>query len=392
MKSWKNDLCDKQLNKLLHLIDNNIDVDHCREVDQRIIKSFSYQSVDRLPFVILPSSREGFQYVDEPWNGFFHYPYGETFNDPCKMLTNILLDNVVPGILLKDDSPLAVKCNYGTVILSTAFGCNWDIFEDDYPWVEPFESMDDIKKITADIDDLVQTKKLLIKGIIPCVINALEFFNEKMHIYPKLKKHLQISLPGLQGPLNVVSEIWGSDIYYSFFKEDASTDLLKVLLEKTANAILFLKKEFEKFTIQRNWPFISTDMGYVVPGEILIKNDSSVMLSPQMYEEYVMTADALVLEKGNGGGIHFCGNGEQLVDSMLKIPNMKGIDLGQPECVNIDKIYEKCKQNKVVITNLDLSNKECLENFKTGVLLTYSTNDFLEAKQISEKNKHIMEE
>lgn len=54
-------------------------------------------------------------------------------------------------------------------------------------------------------------------------------------------------------------------------------------------------------------------LGSVVPGRLLIRNDSAIMLSPQMYAEQVRPHDQRLLLAVGGGSQHFCGNGQHLI-------------------------------------------------------------------------------
>ena len=368
-----------QLSRLLGLIEANIDTDHCKTVDERYKRALRYDSVDRPPLTVQAGFGETLQ-LPAPWDEFKNYSYRETFENPAAMLQNMLLARVVPGIILKDDSPLAIRNNHGTVQISSILGGKWGIYENNYPWVDHFESTEAIEKIISEFD----TTDIRRKGILPHSFETLEFYQKMLSPYPVCKKMIQVSMPDLQGPIDTAEQLWGSDIYYAFYE---NPDLLGKFLSKIVDTMLIAAKEFRGFSHDRVGPDFNTQHGYVIPGRILIRNDSSIMISPDMYREFVSPHDARLLKEIGGGSIHFCGNGSQLVDPMLEIPDLKGLDFGQPDMMDIHSIYPKCEKRKVAITNLNPSREDIVSgdarrSFPTGVVFVYHTKDMEDAKDV----------
>jgi hypothetical protein len=66
----------------------------------------------------------------------------------------------------------------------------------------------------------------------------------------------------------------------------------------------------------------SCRMGILYRGGVVLRNDTAVNLSREMYEEFVQPYDRLVLDAFGGGSMHYCGRADQWVSSML----------GSPEC------------------------------------------------------------
>lgn len=105
---------EKQLEKLLQQVEEKIDMEHVAEVDQRYLKTLKYEDVDRPPLVVQPPFPERME-LPPPWDEYSIYSYREAFENPAAMLQNMLLSRVVPGILIRDDSPLAVRNDHGTI-------------------------------------------------------------------------------------------------------------------------------------------------------------------------------------------------------------------------------------------------------------------------------------
>ena len=111
------------------------------------------------------------------------------------------------------------------------------------------------------------------------------------------------------------------------------------------------------------------------------------MISPDTYGEIVGPSDAKLLQKVGKGSIHFCGNGQHLVEPMLEIPDLCGLDFGQADMMDIKKIYEMAQERKVALTCLKPSRHELISgqvvaDFPTGVVLVYNTESIDDACEV----------
>ena len=96
---------------------------------------------------------------------------------------------------------------------------------------------------------------------------------------------------------------------------------------------------------------------------------------------------ARLLKEIGTGTIHFCGDGEHLLESMLEIPDIRGVDLGQPELMDAKRIYEMCLAKNVAVTHLnpsreDLVSGQAARDYPTGAVFIYYTVNFEEAIEI----------
>lgn len=366
------------LHKLLSLLDKHIDPEHCAAVDARYRLALGYQNIDRPPLVIQTAFGKTLE-LPSPWNEFSRYTYRETFNDPAAMLQNILLDRVVPGVLLKDDNPLAIRNNHGTIQIASVLGGEWQMHADNYPWVDHFDTIGEIEKIALPAPTEVSNK-----GLLPKALATLKFYHDTLDRYPNCRKAIQISLPDLQGPLDTAEQLWGSDIYYAFNEQP---ELLSRLLARIVDVMGLVEKEFRRLTRDRLDPEFNTQHGYVIPGRLLIRNDSSIMISPTMYAEFIRPHDARLLKETGGGAIHFCGNGQHLVKKMMEIETLQGLDFGQPEQMDLPLIYSLCQERKIALTNLHPSRDELVSGkakklYPTGVGFVYYTDNLEDARDV----------
>jgi uroporphyrinogen-III decarboxylase len=83
----------------------------------------------------------------------------------------------------------------------------------------------------------------------------------------------------------------------------------------------------------------STHWGVYIRGQIALRNDSAVNLSGEQYNEFVLPYDKIILDKFNGGIIHYCGKGDHLVKSMCSLDSLYGIHLSQPHLNNMECVF-----------------------------------------------------
>ncbi len=359
------------------MIEPRIDIEHCLEVDERYRRSLNYEAVDRPPLVVQPPFG-GTLVLPEPWNEFGHYSYAETFVNPSAMMQNMLLDRVVPGVILGDDSPLCIRGNHGTVQIGSLLGGRWKLHEDNYPWIESFGSLEVIEKIAC--SDELSTDG----SVMPVSLDTLKFYRERLAQYPLCAKAIQISMPDLQGPMDNAELLWGSGIYYAF---SDCPDLLEKLLSRIVDVMISVSGEYREFTHDRLDPHANTQHGYFIPGRLMIRNDSSIMLSPDVYSRFISPHDGRLLDAMGTGSIHFCGNGRHLVPEMLKIDSLRGLDLGEAHLMDCSEVFSLCRNHRVAVTNLrpsrdDIVSGTALDAFPTGVVFVYCTESIVDAEEV----------
>lgn len=369
---------ESELDELLELIGAHVDIRHCREVDERYTLALAGEEVDRPPLVVKAHYPAKLA-LPHPWERFRQYTYSEAFDDPVAMMQNELLASVVPGLLLKDDSPSAIRNNHGTIQMASLLGGKWEVPEDDFPWVRRFESVERIREIAASSSPVD-----LGGGILRRSLDTVDFYLEKLGGRPVCKEGIQVAMPDLQGPLDTAEQIWGSDIYYAFLDDP---NLLNRVLARIVDVMLVVEKEFRKRSRDRLDPAANTQHGYMIPGRLLIRNDSAIMLSAEMYAGFVRPHDARLLREVGGGSIHFCGNGEQLIDTMLSIPDLRGVDMSQPELMDLPAIYAKCRERGVAVTGITVSREDLLSgkarrDFPTGCVFVYEASGVEDAREV----------
>jgi len=129
----------------------------------------------------------------------------------------------------------------------------------------------------------------------------------------------------------------------------------------------------------------------MLKGNILLRKDSSIMVSAAMYREQIAPHDERVLRELGGGGVHCCGAVGHLVDEWLKLPSIRSIDLGQSELNDVDAIYAKAAARGVplirpTVSEADISSGRVRDRFPTGSVLIHRANAFQTARKVVSEN------
>jgi hypothetical protein len=128
--------------------------------------------------------------------------------------------------------------------------------------------------------------------------------------------------------------------------------------------------------------------GFPVRGRILLRCDSVIMLSAEMYREQVAPHDNRVMEALGGGGIHSCGDISHLAPEYFELPALQSLDLGQSELNDRDALYEMARARKIALIRVhttagELASGQFREKFPTGVAAILRAATFQEAESLN---------
>jgi hypothetical protein len=371
-----------RLKRLLEHSVETLDPRRQANIERLHRKALSWEPVRRLPLVL------SYPY---PADALFQlYPHHEVFDDPRKMLYNELVHAFDTSIVcrdrLDDDLPLTIRANFGTVLIASLFGGRVEQVGDNPPWVRPFETLDELRAaIDRDPLDFSQ-------GWCPRVVERYEFYRQTLGAYPDLAQMVHLVLPDLQGPMDTAELLRGSSIYVDFYNEP---DLVAKALNVIARAQIGFAKHLSSCLSDGEAGF-SHQHAAVICGRILIRNDSTINISPTTYHRCVAPYDEMVLSELGGGGIHSCGKTEHNVDEFFGLPSIRCLDLGQPWLNDVDAIYAKARGRKIAMDRMSASREELvtgsiMQRFPTGVSLHYRAESLAEARTIMDAYRRATE-
>ena len=369
---------DSALSGILDWLEDHIDLNHIQAMETRHQRSLSYQPVDRPPITIAAPIQPPLQV----------YPYHEAFADPVKMFVNELVGpysaigpspSVVRSVSLQDDYPLQIRAFYGVGLFVSLLGAESEVVGDNFPWVRPI--------------GLEAVKRMMSKGVpqidSPLVCRALEtmaYYLDTLAAYPKCRQAIRVTQPDLQGPFDIAEQVVGSDLFTLTYDDPIFVTELMDLIAETwiATSHTFSAASTEEvadgfialhFTMSR--------------GKGLLKDDTSVMLSPAAYTQFSRAANEKILNALGGGGIHWCGTGDQWQAQVLETDNLLCLDWGQPEMIDLPRwaplLQERCLPVSQMAWNAsDFLTSDVLNLFPTGATMTVFAETEEEAAQVAQ--------
>ncbi len=354
------------LNKMLEYLENIIDVDKCSEILKEEENVLNYKPMEKINVRVL-------------YNACMKaYGMQEMYESIEKMMYNELV-SCVPHIQSGTGIPM-IRANYGVGTLPSLFGLTCKILNNNMPWVE---------HVTKD-----QVKEIISKGI-PNLDTGFgrrltlthEFYQEKLEKYPKCRDFIKIYHLDFQGPLDVAHLIYGSDIYMDMYDEP---ELVHELLELVTDTYIEIMKRTKK-EINDEYGENCFHWSHLYGGHVVVRNDSAVNISADMYKEFVQPYDEKILEAFGGGSIHYCGKADQWVFDMLRTKNLRAMNFGYLEKFNfgneyLKKIGETFASHKMPIIDYVLSKKEFQEmefdRFHDGISYCVQVDNLEDGKEI----------
>lgn len=253
-------------------------------------------------------------------------------------------------------SMMNVRCNYGTSIMPSLFGADIYYMDEELnclPTSIPMgrDAVNDV--IDHGIPDLKT-------GQGNQVIEMTAIFAEEFSKYPKINKYVQIYHPDLQGPMDVCELIWGSEMFLDLIDQPETVKKLLDLI--TATYISFMK-EIYNITPPPEGEY-SSHWGLRQKGKIMLRDDSAMNLSPEMFNEFVRPYDQRIMDTFGGGGIHFCGRGSHYIELLSEMDNVTNVPMSQPEYNDMEVIYQNTVDKGIKL--ISFSRKTAQEALESG--------------------------
>jgi hypothetical protein len=367
---------EQRLTELLANLSAKLDSRQQAESGERHRRALAWESGNRLPLVIrhpLPPDAH-FQ----PW------PHREIFDHPAKMLFNELVHafdtSIAAQLPAGDDLPWTIRANFGTVVIASLFGAPVEQVGDNPPWVRPDDTNPRTLKSLLEVDPADFSR-----GWVPRVIERYEYYRETLRGYPALQHAIRVVLPDLQGPVDSLELIIGSVLFTELHDHP---DEVTAALRALAVAQVALAKRLAELTTDGPAGF-AHQHATMIRGRILIRNDTAILISPEVYRRVVAPHDAFVLRELGGGGIHSCGVVARHAPAFLEVPGVECFDFGQAELNDVAAVYRLAQARKIALIRVwaseeDLLTGRILTQFPTGVSLRHHTSSLAEARRIME--------
>jgi hypothetical protein len=250
-----------------------------------------------------------------------------------------------------------VRCNYGTSIVPSLFGVEL------YVMPEETNTLPTSHPVAGGKEGI---RKLVEQGVpdVKCALGVKtlemgERFREWFEPYPKIRKYVHIYHPDLQGPMDICEVVWGSGLFLDIMDEP---DLVRQFLEIITETYIRLMREWNRVVPPRDG--FMAHWGVFHKGTIMLRDDSAMNLSPEMFEGFIEPYDQRLLDEFGGGAIHFCGRGDHYIH---RIPEMKGVyavNMSQPHLNHMETILGNTVDQGIQL--LDLQREVGEEALREG--------------------------
>lgn len=360
------------LRKLLEFLEDTLDAEQQQRINDHHRQALLYEPVERLPLNFLyPCPSDG---------PFSPFPYPEAYDHPEKMLYNQLIyahgTSILHHAKIGDDLTYTVRANCGVGVIASLFGARMELRGDDLPWVRAEQTPDGYAAL-LEVDPADMTR-----GLVPKVVGMYEVFREILERYPVVQRAVRMVLPDLQGPFDTAELLVGSSIFADFYERPED---LRRLLALLAEAQVRVARRLAPLLDDGPEGFSHQHL-VLIRGRILIRDDSPIMISAEMYRRFVAEHDEYILRELGGGGIHYCGKGDHLIDEFLSLPSLRHLDLGQSYLNDLDAIYARARAKRVSISRVWLTKEELFSSdlprrFPTGINMNFTAESFSQARE-----------
>ena len=259
-----------------------------------------------------------------------HIPVNDTLDDPELLLLRELA-RCSRFLEQGDGRLLHIRANYGVGILPMAFGApefRMSASQNMLPNVRALGP----ERISGLLDAGVPAMDA---GRLADVWHWAELAREQLAPYPLLQRYVHCYHPDLQGPMDVCELLWGSDVFYDLYDEP---DQIQALLALICQSYEMIMDRWLQLVPSQLPEDCSCHWGMVHAGRIMLRDDSAMNLSPDMFEEFIAPWDGRLLQR-YGGAVHFCGRGDHYIENLTRLPGLRAVNMSQPHLNDLDRIF-----------------------------------------------------
>jgi uroporphyrinogen-III decarboxylase len=136
-------------------------------------------------------------------------------------------------------------------------------------------------------------------------------------------------------------------LFYAFYDQP---DLVRVLLEIVTQTYIDCMRAWVDIVPFRQGG--NAHWGLFHQGNIMLRDDSAMNLSPAMFDAFVRPYDQRLLDEFGGGAVHFCGRGDHYVASLSEMEGLHALNISQPEYNDMEAIYAHTADKGIKIIGL----------------------------------------
>lgn len=270
----------------------------------------------------------------------------DALHDPQLMVLDEFRKKVSEPLAGGSNQLLGVRCNYGVSIMTSQLGCEVVEMPREQGNTPTTLALGGVDAIHRAIDRGVPDLRA---GQGADVFDTAELFLDVLQRWPVLGRWVDLFHPDAQGPMDNAELAWGSDIFLAFYD---TPDLVGAFLDlMTDHYLAFMRKWYE--LVPPRDPDYATHWGFMHRGRIMLREDSLMNLSPDIFVNFVREREQRCLSELGGGAMHYCGRGDHFIEPMSQMQSLYAINLSQPHLNDMDAIYRNTIDKGILIIDLD---------------------------------------
>lgn len=342
------------LKRVCALAREKADLQRIETARRRQAAIFEWQEADYIPLNFGVNVPEIKEIPDYDWQ--------EQFHDPAKSFIT-QMKGAVCVLAAKSDSISSLRADMGVINGPALFGAQFDVPTHTKPVVTQYVPKEKLRGFVLP-DDLRGL------GTVDRLIEHME------HHAAALKANGLWGIVGLhhcdtQGPFDIAEQTRGHDIFTDFFEDP---EFVHGLMEQATRAYIGLSVLTKG--LAGDGPTRGSASGFwMEKGGVRMCDDSGILLSAKVYDEFVLPYMARGLAHFGGGWLHYCGGvpgggrveGLHIHPSYFRIPDLKALNFttGRDYPAEVKKVLD----HKIAyVGGIPRQPEEDLEAYFTRVL------------------------
>ncbi len=226
---------------------------------------------------------------------------------------------------------MTVRANYGTGIIPALFGAELFVMD------ESFNTLQTSRPLGAKAMQGLAERGVpaMETGLGAAVLAAGRRFARIAAQYPKIGRYVHIYHPDMQGPIDLCEMLWGSEMFLDLIDRP---ELVHGVLRLLTDTYVEFMRAWDG-AVGADGGSRAAHWGMMHAGRIMLRTDTAMNLSKDMYEEFVRPYDQYLLNELGGGAVHFCGRGSHYIARACSMGRMHAIAMSQPHLNEMETVY-----------------------------------------------------
>jgi hypothetical protein len=248
----------------------------------------------------------------------------ECYYDPDKMLADQAWEMAAIAESGSDALP-SMRTNLGCGLLATTLGARQEVFPDKMPWIVEHATKAHLSRLEPGPD-------LLKQGEFP---RALDYAR---HFVERLAGRAHVYCFDTQGPFDTAHLVYGDALFTELYDDPP---FVHHLLELCTYVFVEGLKAYKAVTGEPLDEAYHYNEAFVSGAGARSSEDTTTLIRPADIEVFSLPYLARAFAPFGGGYVHFCGHHPEILRMLLAMPEVRGLNFGNPECYDIAEVLPR---------------------------------------------------